>query len=699
MKLVRIYLCAVAAAVCCFAGDSSGARAKALIGVNLTGDWLWADSVRQARPQWDSTTHLGDGSALVDKNGWPIQDASIMLWEGHGHNDGTYTVWFKGKASLSADFNSASFSPQNADGTTGRYNSATNTTEATMVVADKGFQNFSLIFTHTQRTPKSPVGTGVTSVHVFRPIHEGATVSYKPGDVFTNESLDLVKKFSVVRFMDLLGTNGSNQQNWTDRKLPADWNQQAPLSYEYMIELCNQANVDCYLNIPMQASTDYVTKLAELFKYGSDGVNPYTSKQQNPVYHPLNSNLHLYIEYSNEVWNSGFQQFHQNLDDTKADIAAKNSEFRAIDYDGLDAGGPNDKGDYNNQYTLIYRRLAYVIVRTSNIFRSVFGDSAMPPNVDAQIRPIDEFQYDNLNQTASTALEFIDEYYGLGGAKQFVPVPHPVNYYLWGCGGASYYGSNNDSASSVDGIFSAGVPPTSYYGTIEREASWARIYGLKDVAYEGGWSLQISGGNGYENRRGSAAAEAKYDPRATQAAVDAQNQFNSAGGDLNVFYTSSSWDHNYVWNMTDFVGDLSEPLYKAVDVMNSQPPAPATAGSAVPGAFPAGAYLGSDKPASTNVQYVRTGWNENYCVNAAQGGDYKLVINYDSGNSNPNLLQVSVNGVVVSKTWNLPNTGDWGTAADTPNALTLPLVKGENGIRLVLRTGDINLHGVKLTVK
>ncbi|MEI9984560.1 MAG: hypothetical protein WDN69_15960 [Aliidongia sp.] len=35
------------------------------------------------------------------------------------------------------------------------------------------------------------------------------------------------------------------------------------------------------------ASDDYVTKLAQLLAYGSDGVNPYTSPQADPVYPPL----------------------------------------------------------------------------------------------------------------------------------------------------------------------------------------------------------------------------------------------------------------------------------------------------------------------------------------------------------------------------------------------------------------------------
>ena len=66
--------------------------------------------------------------------------------------------------------------------------------------------------------------------------------------------------------------------------------------------------------IPSNVSTAYLTKLADLFAYGSDGVNPYTSVQSNPVWKPLNPNLKVYIEFSNETWNYGFVQAESRSD-------------------------------------------------------------------------------------------------------------------------------------------------------------------------------------------------------------------------------------------------------------------------------------------------------------------------------------------------------------------------------------------------
>ena len=64
----------------------------------------------------------------------------------------------------------------------------------------------------------------------------------------------------------------------------------------------------CTSTSPRTLPTTYITDLADLFAYGSNGVNPYTSPQASPVWAPLNSNLKVYIEFSNEIWNWGFTQ-------------------------------------------------------------------------------------------------------------------------------------------------------------------------------------------------------------------------------------------------------------------------------------------------------------------------------------------------------------------------------------------------------
>ncbi len=541
---------------------------QASVGINLAGDWLWADAVRQARPHWDTATHLGDGAAAEDGNQWPTEDCSLLVWEGHAYNEGTYALSFNGKATVSVSYNYGTVN--GASSSTGTYNSATNTTTATVVITDTSAQNCSLIFTNTQRTAATATNTGITNVHLYRPVSEGAATSYGPGTLFTNQTLAMSQKFAVTRFMDLVGANNSTQVHWSDRSFPGTWNQ-SPMAYEYVVAYGNATNTDIYVNIPLSADSTYVVNLANLIRYGSDGMNPYTTAQTNPTYAPLKSGLHVYLEYSNEVWNGGFQQFHDNYDAVVADQSANNAEWIILNFDGAAA---------DNLYTGAWRRIAYHAKLISDAFRAVYGDAAMPPNANATVRPLLEFQAGDGQATGSTQLQFLDSFFHNSDGVSHVSTPHPVNYFLWGAGGATYYTSNDDTASTMDALYGSGIPDAGYAATTRADTALAKGYGLKRVAYEGGWSV-YNGNNGYASTGGTAAALAKFDARATTAQTSAHNLFEQSGGDLNIFYTSSSWAPTYIWSLTDQIFNLTTPLFQAVSSIDSANAPGVTFGNAV----------------------------------------------------------------------------------------------------------------------
>ena len=540
-----------------FAGSTAILPAQqASVGINLAGDWLWADAVRQARTHWDTATHLGDGAATEDSNNWPTEDCSLLVWEGHAYNEGTYALSFNGEATISVSYGYGTVN--GAASSTGAYNAATNTTTATVVITDTSSENCSLIFTNTRRTAASATNTGLTSVHLYRPVSEGASTSYAPGTLFTDQTLAMSAKFAVTRFMDLVGVNNSTQVNWSDRPLPGAWNQSF-LAYEYVVAYGNAADTDIYVNVPLEATGTYFTNLANLIRYGSDGVNPYTSAQASPAYAPLNAGLHVYLEYSNEVWNFGFQQAGQNYNYVAADQSANNAEWSILNFDGAAA---------QNLYTGCWRRIAYQGKLLSDAFRAVFGDTAMPPNATATVRPLLEFQAGNGQATGGTQLQFLDDFFNNSDGVAHVPTPHPVNHFFWGGGGATYYTSNDDDASTVDALFASGIPDTGYAAANQADTALVKGYGLKRVAYEGGWSV-YNGNNGFSSTAGSAAALAKFDGRATTAEENAHTIFQQAGGDLNIFYTSSSWAPTYIWSLTDQIFNLTTPLFQAVTTIES----------------------------------------------------------------------------------------------------------------------------------
>ncbi len=109
---------------------------------------------------------------------------------------------------------------------------------------------------------------------------------------FQQAYLDALEPFHALRFMDFCATNNSEEVEWSDRT-PEDWISQSTqfgASYECAIELCNELQADAWICVPHMASDDYITQMAELWRDN------------------LDSGLNIYLEYSNEVWNWGFEQ-------------------------------------------------------------------------------------------------------------------------------------------------------------------------------------------------------------------------------------------------------------------------------------------------------------------------------------------------------------------------------------------------------
>jgi len=380
---------------------------KNLHGINLgfsfvdySEDRMFADVMMMSRG-WTAPV-LGWEDVAVDANGWPLADAELYVWAGIGNMHGTYKLSFTGQASILDNMDGPIISIQNKV-----YNSSTNTTTCDLIYPSSSFDDhLRLRFTGT-------IG-GVKNVKMMRPITPGSTTSYPTTTIFTNEIKSLVSKFSCIRFMDYFNTNLNKMSTWSQRPKPSDASQQFKLvdgantggCLEYAIMLCNETGTDIWLNLNVNCNDDFITKAAQLIRYGSDGVNPYTSVQANPLYPPLNSNLKVYLEYGNEVWNSavGFTQMSDNFDMAVAEVTAGNSP---LNFDG---------STYNWDWA--FRRVGKRIVDISNIFRSVYGDA----NMMTRIRPI---LCGQLPGGAETQLKFIDQIYTKTTA--WCSNPHPVN--------------------------------------------------------------------------------------------------------------------------------------------------------------------------------------------------------------------------------------------------------------------------------
>jgi hypothetical protein len=114
----------------------------------------------------------------------------------------------------------------------------------------------------------------------------------RDGARFNPWFLDSLRGFSVLRFMDWQGTNGSREERFDARTTPASQTQAAErgVAVEHMIELANELGADPWFCMPHRADDDYVARFARL------------------VHERLAPGLAVWVEYSNEVWNGGFEQ-------------------------------------------------------------------------------------------------------------------------------------------------------------------------------------------------------------------------------------------------------------------------------------------------------------------------------------------------------------------------------------------------------
>ena len=96
---------------------------------------------------------------------------------------------------------------------------------------------------------------------------------------------------TCLRFMDFQETNNSEQQHWSERPQLTDatWTRRG-IPVEMLCDLANRLQSDAWFCIPHQATDEYVQEFARL------------------VAKKLQPDRRVWIEYSNEVWNSQFAQ-------------------------------------------------------------------------------------------------------------------------------------------------------------------------------------------------------------------------------------------------------------------------------------------------------------------------------------------------------------------------------------------------------
>lgn len=334
---------------------------------------------------------------------------------------------------------------------------------------------------------------------------------------FTTDLLVYVYDFQTIRFMDFLRTNGSTVTSWNERT-PADYYTQTKgsgVAWEFIIELCNLTHKNAWINIPHQADDDYIQHLAEMLR-----------DQLDPA-------LKIYLEYSNEVWNS---QFSQNA--YAANAAA------ALGY----TGQPWE------------RTWKYTAKRSADIFytfETVFGNS------DRLVKVVPS-QAANSWLSNQILTFFEDPLYN----------PHQVSADVLAI--APYFGGSVGNQLVNDGIVSsvsipeilqrAAATQPEAFGWMDQNKTVADNHGLQLMAYEAGQHLVGTGNNVNNDTLTAKLNNANRHPDMKSLYCQyVEHWYESTQANLMCFFSShgqfSKWGS---WGMKEYMEDFSAPKYRAM---------------------------------------------------------------------------------------------------------------------------------------
>ena len=632
--------------------------------VDYSQDLAFADAMKTAG---DFHTVSSDGNALnlnslapIDEHGWPRTDFAFYVNE-MAPEPGLYHFSCYTNAQPTLQLQLTPGAVQHP-----KYDAKTKLFTAEVSVNSQG-----------------PVGNGGAFILILKNTNGGATgiKLIRPGEnpnnppVFHAPYLNLLKARSpnVLRFMDWLVTNNNLVADWSERSHPTDASQTLKLTktvqvqsdhstaqltsakgiaWEHVIELANELDKDIWINIPVLATDDYITKLAQLIKT------------------KLKPNLKVYVEYSNEVWNDQFSQAGINRALAKTEVEAGHS---TLNYDGA-----------TNDVTLGDRRVAKRLKEIADIFGQVFGGNAIP----SRIRPVLAYQLGATNRF-DNQLTFINHAYG------------PPKKFFYAIAVAPYFdlqeqdSKQNLTVNQVLDAFSSSIEGYQNATLLDDVVTLATFYGLKMAAYEGGPAT-------FGPNNISAKKAATLDPRMKDLTQRYLKVWYSKGGDQFNWFTvgAGTFDSQYgTWSITNNLSDLTQPKELGYDEVRRSPLPPVTAGKALPGEVDARNFSGAPQPpADPYVRFISAGSLFSYLVRAPKAGTYQMKVSV-SKTATGSVLNVLVNNSKVA-TVNTPAStdgqNDWDTFADT-QAIPLNLHAGLNVVRLNVPTDrPYGLNSLKL---
>jgi hypothetical protein len=353
-------------------------------------------------------------------------------------------------------------------------------------------------------TDPSHTGNYLRNIRVVQASNEAALTG---GQVFNPGFLASIQNFRVLRFMDWLSTNNSPLSSWANRPLPTNafYGTSRGVPLEVAVQAANAVSADAWLNVPHLADDNYVTQMATL------------------VHSQLGTSQKVYLEYSNEVWNSMFTQ------ETYAQTQGQ----------ALFASGLGSPYDYNRNW------YGMRVAQICDIWKSVWGADA------GRVVCVMGAQVANpYTATESLKCPFWKSGapcsgHGIGAVA--------VAPYFGGPVPAAWASQSDGGLNSLfASLTSQNDPSIPVGGWLGQVAAWEIAYGvalapykLPLLAYEGGQTFQ-----GFPNYKDGTPQvnlykAANVDPRMGAAYTTFLNQWKANGGTYFLHFTDTSAYNQY----------------------------------------------------------------------------------------------------------------------------------------------------------
>lgn len=325
--------------------------------------------------------------------------------------------------------------------------------------------------------------------------------------------------FKVFRFMDWGQTNGNPVTTWRERTTENEaQGSDRGAAIETMIETANTLHGDFWYSVPHKADDSFIQQAAMLIKA------------------KLASDLRVYVEYSNENWNSVFSQ-----------VDWEQEQGVALGFDTSDS--PDDNADskrYDAGLKFSVRRAA----RVHTTFRTVLGAARVVAVLSGQSAAPD------LN---SRLLKFYadSKINPLGGKPDALAV---APYF-----GKIYTRDDNVTKATVDTILdeTEALIATSVGDDTQMNRKVADANGVDLIAYEGGQHLLAAGGLEDDDTFVQLLLQANRAKRMGELYRKAHAAWLKSGGGLAVYFNScEQWSKFGSWGALEYQDQPLEKAYK-----------------------------------------------------------------------------------------------------------------------------------------